>query len=55
MKVTLEIPDTTMAVFVSMLWDEDLHYKMVVSSLETDDLYEGNEIKLPREKETSDE
>lgn len=50
MKITIDIPDTTLAVFVSMLWDDNWHYKMVVSSLETDDLYDGNEIKLPREE-----
>lgn len=51
MKVTIDIPDTTLAVFVSMLWSENWHYKMTVSSLDTDDLKDGNEIKLPREKE----
>lgn len=51
MKITIDIPDTTLAVFVSMLWDENWHYKMGVSSLDVNDLYDGNEIKLPREQE----
>lgn len=50
MKVTLEIPDTTMAVFVSMIWNDGHDYKMSTSSLDTDDLRSGKEIKLPREE-----
>lgn len=51
MKITIDIPDTTLSVFVSMIWDEFTVYKMGTSALDTDDLKDGNEIKLPREKE----
>ena len=49
MKVTIDIPDTTMAVFVSMIWNGGHDYKMGTSSVDTDDLRSGKVIKLPRE------
>ena len=51
MKVTIDIPDTTMAVFVSMIWEDGRAYNMSTSSLDTDDLRSGKAIKLPRENE----
>ena len=50
MKVTIDIPDTTMAVFVSVMWDGFAVYKMGTYALDTDEIRSGKEIKLPREE-----
>lgn len=43
MKITIDIPDTTLAVFVSMLWDENWSYKM-------DDFFKTHEL-YPEKRE----
>ena len=50
MKVTIDIPDTTMAVFVSVMWDGFAVYKMGTYALDTDDIRSGKVIKLPRDR-----
>jgi len=55
MKVTIDIPDTTMAVFVSMIWDGFAVYKMGTYVLDTDDIRSGKSIKLPRGNEDDEQ
>ena len=50
MKVTIDIPDTTLAVFVSMMWDGFEVYKMGTYVLDTDEIRSGKTIKLPRKE-----
>jgi len=50
MKVTIDIPDTTMAVFVSVMWDGFAVYKMGTYALDTDEIRSGKTIKLPRKE-----
>ena len=48
MKITLDIPNTTLCAFVSyVLVNEDTYgMTMDVESLNSDDLFNGNEIKI---------
>lgn len=48
MKITLDIPDTTTCAFVNYVYMDNYTYgmSMGVKSLESDDLVDGNEIKV---------
>ena len=52
MKITLDIPDTTICAFVSyVLVNEDTYgMTMSVKGLNSDDLVDGNEIKIETHK-----
>lgn len=46
MKITIDIPDETLCMFCNYVFYTATGLTMNVKSLETDDLYDGNEIKL---------
>lgn len=50
MKVTLDIPDGIMCAFVNGVECTIHGMQMVSYSLDSDDLHDGAEIKLPREE-----
>ena len=51
MKITLELPNEMVCAFVGFVVYEGYKYSMGVSSLDSDDLKDGNVIKLPRKQE----
>lgn len=57
MKITLDIPDTTICAFVNyVLVNEDTYgMTMEVEGLNSDDLVDGNEIKVEPNKGGDDE
>ena len=57
MKITLDIPDTTMCAFINYVFINKDTYgmSMGVKSLESDDLVDGNEIKVDPSKGGEDE
>ena len=57
MKITLDIPDTTTCAFINyVLINKDTYgMSMCVKSLESDDLVDGNEIKVDPSKGGDDE
>ena len=48
MRITLDIPDTTACAFINyVFWNKDTYgMGMGVKSLESDDLVDGNEVKV---------
>ena len=57
MKITLDIPDTTTCAFINYVYVNKDTYgmSMGVKSLESDDLVDGNEIKVEPYKGGGDE
>lgn len=57
MKITLDIPDTTLCVFINYVFTNKYTYgiNMGVKSLDSDDLIDGNEIKVEPYKGGEDE
>lgn len=52
MRITLDIPDTTTCAFINyVFWNKDTYgMGMSVKSLDSDDLVDGNEIKVDPDK-----
>lgn len=46
MKITIDIPDETLCVFCNYVFFTPIGLSMGVKSLETGDLYDGNEVKV---------
>lgn len=46
MKITIDIPDETLCMFCNYVFYTAIGLSMGVKSLETDDLYDGNEVKV---------
>ena len=52
MRITLDLPNEMVCAFVGyVFFDSNCNYSMGVSSLDTDDLKDGNVIKVPRKQE----
>lgn len=50
MKITLDIPDGVIAGFFNVVEDTDYSMQLVSYQLDSDDLKDGNCVKLPREE-----
>ena len=48
MKITLDIPDGVIAGFFNVVEDADYSMQLVSYQLDSDDLKDGNCVKLPR-------
>lgn len=46
MKITLEIPDSTICAFFDFIWDDNGILTMQAHKIQTKDLYNGAEIKI---------
>ena len=51
MKITLELPNEMVCAFVSWVLSDGYKYSIGVSPLDSDDLKDGNVIKIPRKQE----
>lgn len=54
MKVTLDIPDGTVCAFLNSLQWTGNGVKMMSSQIDSEDLVDGNTVKLPRESEDAE-
>lgn len=50
MKIILDLPDDICCAFLNGIKGDGVSMKMFCYSMNDDDLFDGNEIKVPREK-----
>ena len=51
MRITLDLPNEMVCAFVGFVYYDDYKYSMGVTSLDSDDLKDGNVIKIPKKQE----
>lgn len=55
MKITLDVPDTTVCAYFCYIRITGKCMKMGCTLLDSDDFVDGNEIKIPKEKEEGED